>query len=168
MADLFMKSDAIISPCEKYRYTLSRTWDEGLPVVCFVMANPSTADAENPDPTITRCINFSRAWGYGGLVVVNCFAFRATDPKDLLLARKGGVDVVGPENDHHVRVALDGAGCTVAAWGALHKSLSFRVACVHGRLRQLAADRLVCLGLTKAGAPRHPLFVPAKAKLIPF
>src|SRR4029079_19593153 len=107
------KKDAVMSPCGRYRYRLTRVWDESRPAVCWVMLNPSTADAVKDDPTIRRGSSFSWSWGAGGLVVVNLFAFRATNPADLLDAP----DPVGPENDAHVRDAAKGAGLVMAAWG---------------------------------------------------
>lgn len=80
-----MKSDAELSKCRTYRYALWRTWDESKPFAMFVGLNPSTADELEDDPTIRRCINFSKLWGYGGLCMVNLFAYRATDPTALFL-----------------------------------------------------------------------------------
>src|SRR5262245_19133112 len=98
MGDLFQTKEALISPCGLYRYWLTRTWDNSLRRVCWVMLNPSTADAEQDDPTIRRCVGFARSWGAGGIIVVNLFAFRASDPKALLRA----ADPVGPDNDGHI------------------------------------------------------------------
>ena len=89
-----MKRSAEISECGKYRWWLRRRWADG-PVVCFVMLNPSTADAEQDDPTIRRCIGFAQAWGCGALEVRNLFPFRATNPADMLKAAKAGVDIRG-------------------------------------------------------------------------
>ncbi len=82
-----MKSDAELSKCRAYRYALWRTWDESKPFAMFVGLNPSTADELEDDPTIRRCINFSKLWGYGGLCMVNLFAYRATDPTALFLVQ---------------------------------------------------------------------------------
>src|SRR4028119_2392792 len=89
---------AIFDPTRTYRYALWRTWDAARPPVAFVLLNPSTADARRDDPTIRRCANFARTWGFGGLEVVNLFAFRATHPTDL----KCAADPVGPQNDVHL------------------------------------------------------------------
>src|SRR5262245_13227298 len=113
MPDLFQQSSAELSPCGRYRYALTRTWGDPKKVVCWVMLNPSTADADQDDPTIRRCLGFSRAWGAGGLVVVNLFALRATDPDQLRIA----ADPVGPDNDSHLSTAAFGR-LVVAAWGA--------------------------------------------------
>ncbi|MDB5297796.1 MAG: hypothetical protein JWO31_3779 [Phycisphaerales bacterium] len=81
MPDLFTRAAAVLSPCERYRYVLHRWWDESKPAVCWLMLNPSTADAATDDPTIRKCCGFARAWGAGGIAVVNLFALRATDPR---------------------------------------------------------------------------------------
>lgn len=78
-----MKSEAILSVDRKYRYVLTRTWDETLPNIMFVGLNPSTADETTDDPTIRRCINFAKSWGYGGLYMVNLFAYRSTNPNNI-------------------------------------------------------------------------------------
>jgi hypothetical protein len=125
------------------------------------MLNPSTADAEQDDPTIRRCVGFSRSWGAGALVVVNLFALRSTDPAALLTHP----EPVGADNDEHLRdVALDAwrdGGRLVCAWGA-HLAAPPRALEVHERVRDM--DPL-CLGTTKSGAPRHPLYV--KATTVP-
>jgi hypothetical protein len=151
-----MKSSAIISPCGLYRYGLTRKWGDG-PRVCFVMVNPSTADAEQDDPTIRRCIGFAQREGGGSLEVVNLFALRATDPKAL----RKHPDPIGPGNNAALRTAFDRAGRIIAAWGA------------HGRLHardvtvaRMLGDKAMCLGVTARGDPRHPLYLPADAPLI--
>ena len=78
------------------------------------MLNPSTADAERDDPTIRRCIGFSRAWGFGGAEMVNLFALRSTDPGRL----REAADPVGPGNVAHIADAARGATQVIAAWGA--------------------------------------------------
>ena len=90
-----MKTDAKLSECRKYRYALWRTWDETKPHVMIIGLNPSTADETKDDPTITRCINFAKSWGYGGVCMANLFAYRATEPTVM----KGSTDPVGTEND---------------------------------------------------------------------
>jgi hypothetical protein len=138
---------------QTYRYALSRDWDDRPPIV-FIMLNPSAADAFADDPTIRRCIRFARQWQAGGLLVLNLFGLRATDPRAL----RQHPDPVGPDNDQVIREELRGClGVVVCAWG-VHGTL-------HGRDRQMLAllDGLgvtpLCLGTTKAGQPRHPLYV---------
>lgn len=88
--DLAVERFADISDCGRYRWRLSRRWDDG-PQACFVMLNPSTADGLDDDPTVRRCVRFARGWGYGELVVVNLFPYRATDPGELITAQRRGL-----------------------------------------------------------------------------
>ena len=102
---------ATFSRDRRYRYRLWRRWDRSRAVVAFVMLNPSTADAMHDDPTIRRCVGFARAWGFGGVDVVNLFALRATDTRALRKA----ADPIGPANDRHLRRAVRSAGLIVLA-----------------------------------------------------
>ena len=161
MGDLFMRRDADISLCGRYRYSLRRTWGDADPLV-FVMLNPSTADAEKDDPTIRRCNGLARREGYSGIVVVNVSPYRATDPRDL--AGLDDMTLTGGEwAASRVGAALDGrAGPVVVAWGA--HPLARRL----WRSLPLGGERLVCLGVTKDGSPRHPLYVRSDAPLVPW
>ena len=148
---------AKISDCGKYRYALTRQWAGSGGGVTFIMLNPSTADAEKDDPTIRRCIGFAKLWGFSRLQVVNLFAYRATDPKELDKVD----DPVGPLNDPQLINCWHGT--LVAAWGA--KAPNERVKYV---LSLMYSKQLFCLGTTKKGHPRHPLYVPANQPLVPF
>ena len=110
-----MIKSAEISPCGLYRYSLTRKWEAWKGTVNFIMLNPSTADAQEDDPTIRRCIGFAKAWGYGGIVVTNLFAYRATNPKEL---KK--VDKPFGEHNHlyQLEAAVISSELTVCAWGA--------------------------------------------------
>lgn len=153
-----MLKTATISPCGKYRYTLRRIWDHALPPCYWIMLNPSTADDKEDDPTIRRVIGFSRSWGCGSADVFNLFALRATDPMALQLED----DPVGPENDHHLStIAKD--RMVVAAWGTWGDYRSRALA-----MRRMFDGRLICLGTTKDGHPRHPLYVRADAPRVPY
>lgn len=157
MNDLPMKSDASISACGMYRYRLWRLLGTG-PDCVFVMLNPSTADATQDDPTIRRCVSFARREGCGSLTVVNLFAFRATSPADM----KSASDPIGPKNDEHLINVITGAtGPVIAAWGA-HGSFLGRDHIVRG----LTNISMLCLGFTKDGSPRHPLYVNREAPLL--
>lgn len=161
-----IKTSAILSECGKYRYHLSRWWATG-PRVVFVMLNPSKADAEKNDPTIIRCMGFARGWGFAGLDVVNLYAWRATKPEMMWTAQSLSIDIIGPSNDNFLRVVArettEKRGLLVAAWGA--NAEPARVSAV-ARLPYF--DRMVHLGLTKAGMPRHPLYLPSDAVPQPF
>jgi hypothetical protein len=153
---------AVLSADRAYRYRLERRWGES-PLVTWIMLNPSTADAFTDDSTIRRCTAFANAWGFGGLIVVNLFALRATDPREL---RAHGIDAIGPGNDEFIRKAISPWPVVVAAWGA--------GGTLHGRgaqvTRNLAADGIDmnCLGVTKDGQPKHPLYLRADTELMPF
>lgn len=158
MADLFreISTSAVLSPCGIYRYRLERQWDSGLPKVAFVMLNPSTADADQDDPTIRRCINFAKSWGYGGLVVGNLFALRSTDPKALY----NHDAPVGPENDAYLTRIAGECHQVVAAWGT-HGAFGERGAEV---AKMLNGHNLTALKLTVAGFPGHPLYIAASTQ----
>lgn len=155
---------AVIDSTGHYRYVLRREFPacaSGLATVLWIMLNPSTADAEQDDPTIRRCTRFAERWGFDAMTVVNLFALRATDPRALRLGATPLEGVwtspVGPENDDVILDHADRCSLIVAAWGN-RGSLYARDEAV----RHLLADRpLYHLGLTKMGQPRHPLYVPA-------
>lgn len=157
-----MKKYATISRCGKYRYLLGRQWGEGSPLL-FVMLNPSTADAEVDDATIRRCIGFAQRGGFGGLEVVNLFAYRATDPKDM---KRAGYPV-GEDNDHHIVQASMLAGAVCVAWGVNVAGLE-RPQIVLPMLRKHAANALQCLRITRSGYPQHPLMLASACVLQPF
>ena len=158
------QSDAVISRCERYRYLLRRHGDVAHPergTALFVMLNPSKADATEDDPTIRRCRGFARDWGCSGLVVANLYALRATSPSDLWKAD----DPVGPENDAYLRSLAREYREAVFAWGA--NAPAERVAEVKAIFEDAGA-RMWCLGVTKSGAPRHPLYIPKDRELVPW
>lgn len=153
-----MRSSAVLSDCGLYRYCLIRQWADG-PTCGFIMLNPSTADATLDDPTIRRCIGFAKREGCGGLLVANLFAFRATDPRKMADAD----DPIGPHADEHLRRIADTVdGPLIAAWGA-HWMAGERAE----QVKSTFGNRLMCLGVTKDGHPRHPLYVKADAPLFP-
>jgi len=159
--------DAIISECGAYRYLLRRAAQAGpdisLPVcgtALFVMLNPSTADATVDDPTIRRCKSFAYRWGCNGIAVVNLYALRS--PKPCVLW--GHSDPVGPDNDMWLRTAAREHETVVFAWGANAKKE--RVKEVYEIFNGTRNRRIVCLGKTKDGSPRHPLYVRADQPLI--
>ena len=155
---------AVISPCGTYRYRLDREWEGGFHGnAVWVMLNPSTADADTDDRTISRCIDFSQAWGLASLTVVNVFALRSTDPK--ALAKHP--DPVGPCNVEHVHIAIEDAAVVIAAWGQ-SRPRNYGLT-VHRMGKLLAGTRKAHhLGLTVTGQPMHPLYRPADTPLMPW
>lgn len=149
---------ALFSRDYTYRYALARVWDESGPVVTFIGLNPSTADDRIDDPTVRRCVGFAQRWGYGQLLLGNLFAYRSTSPG--VLGRVS--DPVGPLNDRWLRRLVRMANCVVAAWGAGGR-LSGRDEAVLAILGPAH-----CLGTTREGHPRHPLYLPSEATPRPF
>jgi hypothetical protein len=122
------------------------------PRMCaFIGLNPSTADETLNDPTIRRCINFAKDWGYDGLYMLNAYAFRSTDPKNMQAA----ANPVGPDNDRFIAEITAKAELVLAAWG-VHCEISRA-----DRVCQLVNKPVYCLGKTKVGNPRHPLYIRA-------
>jgi hypothetical protein len=157
---------ALLSPGGAYRYILTREWDSSAAKVTWIMLNPSTADASEDDRTIRKCQVFARRWGYGGIAVVNLFAYRATKPADLLDAAGAGVDPIGAFNDEWIGSATTDPHCklVVAAWGA-YGAFCNRGLVVLERLME-AGVRPMRLGLpTKGGHPRHPLYLAGNTSL---
>lgn len=152
LLDGIVESSAVISPCGLYRYLLTRRWQGGIGLVCWVLLNPSTADGTLNDPTVRRLIGYSRAWGFSGFTVVNLFAFRATDPR----AMKATPDAIGPENDRYIEEAASASNLVVGGWGRYGSGA--RATVVEEALAQL--DRAPhALRLTQAGDPQHPLYL---------
>ena len=151
---------AVFDSTTVYRYRLIRTWDNG-PRVAFILLNPSIADSTHDDPTIRRCIGFARAWGYAGVDVVNLFAFRTPYPSDLRLAS----DPVGPDNDAHVLAVAAESSAVILGWGN-HGGYCDRAQAVIRLLSGVPA--LYIFGLTGAGQPRHPLYLPASQPRLVF
>ena len=146
-------SVAVYSPDEAHRYLLTRTWDPAGPRALFVMLNPSTATEVQNDPTVERCERRARRLGFGSFRVVNIFAFRATDPRVMRRAP----DPVGPANDAAIAESALWADRIVCAWGS-HGAHLDRGRQVEDLLRR-SGRPLWHLGLTQAGAPRHPLYI---------
>lgn len=160
---------AVLSNDGCYRYWLWRDWDPSARrTMAFVMLNPSTADAVDDDPTISRCTSFARREGCGRLEVVNLFAYRATKPADLIAANQEGIDVVGCENLRWVEQVVRKADIVVLAYGAESRRVPHLAGDVRALLARLnSVVTLYCLGVTRDGYPRHPLYVRGDAHLSP-
>lgn len=160
----FVPRAAALSPCGRYRYSLTRRWtaDAG-PVWVIVMLNPSTADGVDDDPTVRRCVQFVRRGRAAELRIVNLYGLRATDPRELWRCD----DPVGPDNDRHVLAAVARAdethGAVIAAWGAHARADRVRAV-----VDLVGRRELLCLGTTSAGAPRHPLYLAASVPVQPW
>ena len=150
-----MKTDAILSKDRKYRYVLSRIWDETKPTVMIIGLNPSTADETENDPTIIRCIDFAKFWGYGGVYMLNLFGFRATKPKDMFNAD----EPIGQDNDKYIEEYSKICDKVICAWGndGNHKNRSKEI------LSKI--ENTYYLKLNQTGEPAHPLYL--KGDLIP-
>lgn len=144
---------AVYSDCEKYRYTLTRVWDDAGTKALFVMLNPSTATEVQNDPTVERCERRARALGFGAFRVTNIFAWRDTDPQKMRKA----ADPVGPENDAAIRDGSFWADQVICAWGT-HGAHLDRGPAVEELLRRTNRP-LYHLGLSQAGHPKHPLYI---------
>jgi hypothetical protein len=153
-----LRTGATFSPCRTWRYTLWRVWEPSLPTFVVIGLNPSTADEVRNDPTVRRCMGFALREGCGRLVMMNMFGYRATYPRDMLSAP----DPVGPGNIAALRkVVRQKPHYIVAAWGT------------HGSDEQAArigdvCGELWCFGVTRSGAPKHPLYLRATTPLVPW
>ena len=180
---LFPGTNTTWSPDRAYRYFLRRPWEEQLsfgfadagllgeqetrPPIAFLLLNPSTADELKDDPTVARCRRFAVAWGYGEVMILNAFAYRATDPKDM----KAQADPVGPDNDTTIQTAvstvLDLGGRIVCGWGnhGSHMQRTTALLQVLGQWRD--HPQLLGFPKTKSGDPGHPLYLRKDVLLTP-
>lgn len=164
-AEHMFGNGAIFSDDGVYRYRLWRIWNSDRHPTVFLMQNPSKAGCERNDITVSKCIGFARRWGAGGIVVVNPFAFVMTDTDELVAARDRGIDIVGPENDAHLKAAFAVADQVIVAWGghAIVRAAATRT------LAMITADTPVeCLGYTREGHPRHPSRLGYATERVPF
>ena len=146
-----IEAGAVISPCRKYRYQLSRVWDKDLPLVVFLMLNPSTADEQDDDNTIRRCIGFARSWGYGGLLVGNLFGYRASDASELF----NNSVAIGVDNQQWL-IDMTIGRTVICSWGAHPLAVDQArkiLPIINGNCN------ISHLGLTKDGHPKHPLYL---------
>lgn len=154
-----MQKFARLSDCGRYRYSLVRIWDEALPRLVFVMLNPSTADALTDDHTVTKCIGFADRNGFGSILIVNIWAYRATKPADLRAANWD----TGPDNDAFLQGVLISPDTIICAWGANAANRWEPQRFV--RLAKMCNKPLHALRLTKTGIPAHPLMLPYNCEI---
>lgn len=162
-----MNRETVFSPCRLFRYTLWREWNTllsaGPSYAQFVCLNPSTADENLDDPTVRRCVNFSKAWGFDAFVMTNLFAVRSTDPSILYNPR---ISPIGEENDAWLLKIAREAAIVICAWGNHGQHLNRGM-----QVKSLLTDngiKLHCLGVTSEGQPKHPLYLSKDSKPIPF
>ena len=153
----YIYTGAIFSPDRVYRYVLQRKWSEGGRRISFVCLNPSKADENIDDPTVRRVVDFARHWGYDELNMLNIFGLRSTDPKELVRHYKVWPAV--DENEKYLRAIETPVVCAWGTWGALYG---------RGEVVKAMFKEPLCLGFTKDGYPRHPLYVKATTEAIKF
>lgn len=146
---------AVFSECQQYRYKLREIWDSTRPLVLWLLMNPSVACTDYSDPTLRKTGQFARAWGYGGQLVGNVHAYRATDKSRLLEV----ADPVGPENDQMILEMAVEAKTVVLAYGQPPKALGARGAEVVALLRDHPG--LCHLRVSQDDIPVHPLYLPS-------
>lgn len=147
-------SEAVFSGDGRYRYWLAREWDASLPRIAWIMLNPSTADTRRNDPTVERVEGFSTRWGFGSYVVVNLYAFKATDPREMMRAENpAGL----PLNADYLAEAMR-EPCVMLAWGAHGGEWARQFAATIPLLRQGMTPAFV-LGVNADGSPKHPLYL---------
>lgn len=156
-----MNKSAIISECQQYRYQLIRQWDLEKPLVLFIGLNPSTADAELDDPTIRRCIGFAKREGFGGLIMANLFAYRATSPTDM----KNSQNPIGNLNDDWLNKSINECKAVIACWGSHGNHLDRHIAVSNLLKSYSPTTPILCFGKTKERQPKHPLYLASDTKL---
>ncbi|MCA1318393.1 DUF1643 domain-containing protein [Bacillus tianshenii] len=144
-----------------YRYVLECKWEENQKVVTFIMLNPSVADNRVCDPTLNRCVDYAKSWGFGGMNILNLFAFISPNPKDLLKVK----DPIGEKNDEIIDRIISSSDEIVFAWGSDYGHY-------HGRnmtiVEKLKEHKPKCIFKSKKGHPRHPLFLKKGLQLIEY
>ena len=153
-----IKTDATFSKDRLYRYSLHRIWNEDLPKVLFIGLNPSTANETKNDPTIRRCMQYAKDWGFGGYIMGNIFAYRSTDPSNLYKIK----NPIGIKNDYWLKKLHKEADLTIAAWGINGKFMD------RGKKVLSFILEVKCLRMTKEGFPSHPLYLPKNLTPIPY
>ncbi len=150
---------AVFSKSRSHRYALYRYY-HGDRYVMFVCLNPSTATETKNDPTVRRCIGYAHQWGFGGVVVCNIFAYRATDPKDME-SHDFPIEEECEANDYWINWFAKGASRIVCSWGN-HGQYLDQGEAIHSLIYDY---RPFCFGVTKAGHPKHPLYLASDCKL---
>ena len=149
----------MFSDCAQYRYNLMREFSAGTRVINFIMLNPSTANENVNDPTIAKCENRAISLGFNKMVITNLFAYRATDPNDMMSVD----DPIGEENNNYILNHAKNAEVVLAAWGN-HGEYRYRSEDVVRMLKKNGI-KLHALKLNSSGEPAHPLYLSNKLEI---
>ena len=156
---------ATLSDCGKYRYELMRG---KAPYMTIIMLNPSTADSEKDDATIRKLMTLAAGNDYSGIRVYNAYAWRATDPLEIICLTRDGMHdkAVGPHNKHYLQRAFREKDI-VLAWGN-HIAAEWEFKIIRAAINMKYGCRLHCFGQNKNGSPKHPLYLKNETKLQPY
>ncbi len=157
---LIPSGSAVFSPCGVYRYRLDRFLGGDRPLVGIGL-NPSTATAEENDPTLRRDCHFTRAWGFGHFVKLNAYGYKATEPDVMWAADGAGIDIVGPDLAV-VAWARERGGRVWASWGS-HIGVDRQI-----QLAQMLGEDVWCIKTNLDGSPVHELYQPNVSVLKPW
>lgn len=160
---------AMISPCNKYRYLLSRQWDAKLPYLLFIGLNPSTADAQHDDPTTNKLIHLAKSWNYGGVIIVNLYAYIDSHQK-VIWSLSTIEEKLGPDNRETIQALIqrDDIGMILAGWG--DDAVTWRggkiendqyyqeIANLYHFITETCSRELYCLSYNNSGMPRNPAY----------
>lgn len=154
---------ATFSSCDRYRFALGRSWGGWGRTLVFCMLNPSTADENVLDPTLRRCQGYAEAYGYGSMVIVNAYAFRATDPKDLpRVDGRLSARAIGPGNDLAIAEQCTGRD-VIVGWGVnIHPDRQIYL----GHTLASVANVVWALHVNADGSPKHPLYIAKDAERV--
>lgn len=158
------KYTCVFSPDRKYRYIWDYTIREPYPWVnhrtcLFIMCNPSTADENHRDNTVSRCVNFAVGWGFDLLIVCNIFAFRSTDPRML---KASHIEPIGQHNDEYILLAAHRAELIICAWS--NQGLLGNRGNAVKELLRFGGYELYNLGVNRTGQPKHPLYIAGRTE----
>lgn len=153
-----------ISSCGQYRYWLHHCWNGDKPVLGCCLCNPSKADAKRDDPTVDKITRYAMRWGYGGFVIVNLFAYIATDPRELLEAK----DPIGPQNDMNIINQLSQCDGLFVGWGCPGRILQRDRDVLALLAKHKRVPRPYCFSRNHDGSPVHPLYQLDRARLVPY
>ena len=151
-----LERSATLSDCGRFRFVLRRTWGKG-PTVSWLMLNPSTADAEQDDPTLRRIMDFAAQWGMVGVTVVNVFPFRSSKPTELWRGLDKGPDsdiTAIDANVQHIEHAASEGALRMLGFGA---DVPARYPVALDLALSAFGDGAMCLGTNADGWPLHPM-----------